>query len=120
VATIHAFYRANIDLDTPITYGALVRKFEIGSTSLFDNATVFHQAGWSAHNIHFQDPFVEQWLAGGYEVVKIKFLVRRRFQLPHYLRHLTSVDANGEIDSFGRRTLRDRRQIIAGSRRGAM
>ena len=105
VVTIRDFYEANIDLDTPITYGALVKKFEIGSTSLFqNNATVFHKAG-ACQNIHFTAPCVQQWLDGGYEVVKIKFLARGGFHLPHYLRRLMTVDANGEIDSIGRQTV---------------
>ena len=71
---IRAFYRTHVDLSKPIDYVTLVQRFEIASSFIFDNVTVFHEAQYEPVNIHFIHPYVRHWLDAGYEVLKLKFL----------------------------------------------
>ena len=73
-AIIRKYYRTHIDLSKPIDYATVVQRFEIASSFIFDNATVFHDAEREPVNIHFIQPHVRLWLDAGYEVIKLKFL----------------------------------------------
>jgi len=82
-ATIRRFYRERVDLSQPIDYVTLVQRFEIASSFLFANATVFHEAQHEPVNVHFIQPYVRLWLDAGYEVIKLKFLAH--FEYPEAL-----------------------------------